>query len=87
MPTYDHYDYSPHALAQMQLRRIKKNQVEKTINHPHNFYRSRERFVAERTTSYGNTLRVVYTVEPNDDNTMRAVIITAIRISRPRRQP
>lgn len=57
---YSRIIFSDHALQRMRERRISRAQVVRTINQPDSVIVSRGAYVAERQTSAGNTLRVVY---------------------------
>jgi hypothetical protein len=75
--SFEHVRLSKHARARLRERRISLEQIKRTLNHPHRLERQGERFVAERDTTRGNVLRVVYTLEQDG----AALIVTAIRIS------
>jgi hypothetical protein len=73
-------EYDAHATDQMIQRRISRNQVVATLERP-----DREgpghtapRIVAERVTSAGNTIRVVYVTL---DGGRTAYVITVIRVA------
>jgi predicted fused transcriptional regulator/phosphomethylpyrimidine kinase len=72
--------YTPHVLKRMRERRISQKQVEKVLAEPHKAYSSGDRMVAERRTSAGNTLRVVYLEGPYGTE-QGALVITVIRIA------
>ncbi|WP_189093283.1 DUF4258 domain-containing protein [Deinococcus ruber] len=76
------FTYSPHALDSMRKRHIHKNQVEKAVLSPDRLTEdpARSRWVAERDTSAGNFIRVVYAETPNGVEIVTTVI-TAIRIT------
>ena len=58
---YDQIVISEHARVRMRERRISEQQVVRTINQPDVVkVGANNRLIAERTTSQGNRLRVVY---------------------------
>ncbi|MEA2524024.1 MAG: hypothetical protein QOF73_1251, partial [Thermomicrobiales bacterium] len=72
--------YSQHARDRMDERSISKGQVERTIAQPDRLTYEGSKLVAERRTSAGNTIRVVYVERLTDDGTA-AHVVTVIRIS------
>ncbi len=76
------FQYSSHALSQMAVRWIGANQVESTVLKPDRLSRSSRtgRWTAERDTSAGNFIRVVY-VESQSGIQIITTLITAIRIT------
>jgi hypothetical protein len=72
--------YSEHALDRMELRSIARNQVERTLHEPDRLTLQKDKLVAERSTSHGNTIRVVY-VERLTGNGTEAHVVTVIRIA------
>ena len=81
MPNYVRVTYSPHATDQMLDRKVTHNQVVLAIAYPDNEYVSKERKVAERLTSHGNTIRVVYTEILAEPSGTEAHVITVVRMS------
>ncbi len=84
---YTAVTYSNHARDQMRLRLIGEEQAERTIAAPTRSYPSTNppgRIVAERVTTVGNTLRVVYVELPTAQGTV-AHVVTVIRIRGRRR--
>lgn len=73
--------YSQHALDRMGERNIGKNQIERTLHQPDKVTLQKDKkLVAERVTSHGNTIRVVY-VERLTGNGPEAHVVTVIRIA------
>lgn len=74
---YQRIVYHAHARDRMRLRSIAEHQVLATLNRPDRLFPSHSgRLVAERDTTAGNTLRVVF-VEQVGDTT--AFVLTVIR--------
>jgi hypothetical protein len=78
---YNQVIFSAHALRRMRERRISQAQVTRAINQPDTLSVSRGLFVAERRTSSGNTLRVVFHEQAGAQQVINAVVITAIRMA------
>jgi hypothetical protein len=77
---YAKITYAFHARKRMKQRRISERQVIRTLEEPDMTYPSKGKLVAERRTTQGNTLRVVYIESPEGPQVVSAVVITAIRI-------
>jgi hypothetical protein len=76
---------SEHARIRMRERRISEQQVARTINQPDVVkVGAKNRLIAERATSQGNTIRVVYIETQDGPLLVSAVVVTAVRIA-PRR--
>lgn len=74
--SFTEFRYSHHARERMRTRHIREAQVESTVNEPDRRSEDGGRFIAERDTTQGNIVQVVYTV----DSSGAAVVITAMRI-------
>lgn len=75
--SFERVRLTKHARDRQRGRRISLEQIKRTLNHPHRLERQGERFIAERDTTQGNILRVVYTLEQDG----AALVLTVIRIS------
>ena len=79
--------YIPHALERMAQRHISRSQVENAVLDPQKLSQNPDtlRWTADRDTTAGNFIRVVYAEGP-DGVEIITTVITAIRISQ-RRKP
>jgi hypothetical protein len=64
----------------MRQRRIHRSQAELTLREPDTVRYERGQLVAERATSSGNVIRVVY-VEQLTDGGITALIVTVVRMA------
>jgi hypothetical protein len=72
--------YSKHARERMEERNISRQQVEQTLFHPDTVRLDKGVLIAERETTAGNTIRVVYR-EVLTNQGQAAHVITTIRIA------
>ena len=72
--------YSNHARERMTERSISKRQVELTLFRPDSVRLSKGRLIAERRTTAGNTIRVVYREQLTNQG-QTAHVITVIRLA------
>lgn len=80
---YDYVEYDIHAVERMDQRMLADDLVQDVLEDPAYRYRGRRdpgRWIAEKVTTRGTALRVVY-VERFDERGLGAVILTVYRVS------
>ncbi len=63
---YETIRLSNHARKRMRQRNIPRNQILRTLNEPERRYESGDQMVAERSTTAGNVVQVVYVESPEE---------------------